>query len=147
MQAIRCSSVRLATRLGAEERSSNPAGPSARARATHFAQVRSLTPAASAASVIDRPCASTIATISRRRIRLRRALACNFIRCPPWDWTASDTSSLKGGPDEQPPQELHLGPQHPHHRVGDAGRALLAADLDDEALHDRRPAVVARVDG
>jgi hypothetical protein len=34
------SSVRLATRLGADQRSARPATPSARKRATHFEQVR-----------------------------------------------------------------------------------------------------------
>jgi hypothetical protein len=37
------------------------------------------------------------------------ALACNCIRCPPWDWVALDTPSLRGGPDEQPCEELPLG--------------------------------------
>jgi hypothetical protein len=35
-----CSSVRLATTCGAEERSTRPAGPSARQRASHFLALR-----------------------------------------------------------------------------------------------------------
>ena len=45
--------VRCGTERGAEERSTSPASPSARYRPTHFQQVRSLTPAASAAAMSD----------------------------------------------------------------------------------------------
>jgi hypothetical protein len=42
--------------------------------------VRSLTPAAWAASVTDRPSSTTASTIRRRAFRLSAALACNCIR-------------------------------------------------------------------
>jgi hypothetical protein len=43
-------------------------------------------PAASAACVSDHPARSTRSTSSSRPFRLSLALACNLIRCPPWDW-------------------------------------------------------------
>jgi len=63
------------TVLGADERSSKPSGPSARHRATHFAAVLVLTPAASAATRTGHPSLSTRSTNNRRPIGLSRALA------------------------------------------------------------------------
>jgi hypothetical protein len=83
--STRPAGVRRGTRLGADERSSSPASPSPRHLANHLAAVRPLTPAAAAASVSDQP-DSTLATISRRLFGQVLALACSFIRCPPWDW-------------------------------------------------------------
>jgi hypothetical protein len=77
---MRRSSVRLATVSGAEERSGRAASPPQRARLTHFQQVRSLTPAASAASVSDHPSSTTRRTITALPFGPRAALACNFIR-------------------------------------------------------------------
>jgi hypothetical protein len=62
----RASGVRCGIEPGAEERSSSPASPSARYRATHFEHVRSLTSAASAAFASDHPCSITRRTIRRR---------------------------------------------------------------------------------
>jgi hypothetical protein len=73
--AIVCSLVRLATVTGAELRSTNPASPSKRHRASHFQAVRSLTPAASAARQTVQPSRSTRSTSNRRPIGLSRALA------------------------------------------------------------------------
>jgi hypothetical protein len=81
----RSAGVRPGTRRGAEDRSTRPASPSARHLASHFAAVRSLTPAAAAASASDHP-AATLSTIKRRLLGHVLALACNFIRCPPWNW-------------------------------------------------------------
>ena len=53
---------------------------------THFEQVRPLTSAASAAFAIGQPCSTTRNTIRSRCLNDRAALACNLIRCPPWDW-------------------------------------------------------------
>jgi hypothetical protein len=92
--------VRCGIRSGADERSTRPASPSARQRASHLAAVRSLTPAASAASASDHP-ACTRSTINRRLFGQVLALACSFIRCPSLGLVALDTSSLQGGPDEQ----------------------------------------------
>jgi len=84
--STRRSCVRLATSAGADERSNRPSGPSARWRASHLRAVRSLTPAAAAASISDHPATSIRSTNNSRPFTLRRALACNFIRCPPWNW-------------------------------------------------------------
>jgi hypothetical protein len=67
-------------RQGRDERSTSPASPSARKRATHFDAVRALTPTASAAAVNPHPCSSTRATNNRRLRGHVRALACSFIR-------------------------------------------------------------------
>src|SRR4051794_6185590 len=108
MHAIRVSSVLLATALGAEERSTKPSSPSARHRASHFLAVRTLIPAAFAASRISQPSVSRRLMSNRRPFGLSLALACNFIRCL-LGAGASTTTSLQGGPDEQRPQELQLG--------------------------------------
>jgi hypothetical protein len=96
--------VRCGTRFGADDRSTKPASPSARHLASHFAAVRSLTPAAKAASASDHP-AATRSTISRRlrapqvpwrfwfhgsdldpayRRRLEERLGINFEASPEW---------------------------------------------------------------
>jgi hypothetical protein len=72
-------------RFGADDRSTKPASPSARQRASHFAALRPLTPAAAAASASDHPAATRL-TSNRRLFGQVLALACDFIRCPPWDW-------------------------------------------------------------
>ena len=84
--STRRSSVRLATTAGADDRSNRPASPSARWRASHLRAVWSLIPAAAAASISDHTAPSTRSTNNSRPFTLRRALACNFIRCPPWCW-------------------------------------------------------------
>ena len=68
-------SVRLATVLGAEDRSRSPGAPSARKRASHFHAVRSLIPADSAACRTVQPSLSIRSTNNRRPIGLSRALA------------------------------------------------------------------------
>src|SRR3954447_13919923 len=108
MHAIRASSVLLATTFGAEDRSTSPSSPSARHRANHFLAVRTVIPAASAASRISQPSVSRRSMSNRRPFGLSLALACNFIRCL-LGLMASTTTSLQGGPDEQRPQELQLG--------------------------------------
>jgi hypothetical protein len=57
--------------------------------------VRSLTPAASAASVSDRSSSTTRRTITALPFGPSGELACNFIRCPPWDWVASTPPASK----------------------------------------------------
>src|SRR5215475_1912777 len=75
----RSAGKRLGLPLGAELRSERPASPSARQRARHLAAVRSLTPAASAASVSDQP--PSRRSMSRRLLFGQvRALAWSFIR-------------------------------------------------------------------
>lgn len=72
----------------------------------------------------DQPCITIRSMSSSRPFTLRRALACNFIPCPPWTGGFS-TPSLQRGPDEQPPQELQLGPEEWAQLVDDKARALL----------------------
>ena len=93
--STRSEGVRWGTRFGADERSSSPASPSARHLASHFETVRSLTPAAAAASASDHP-DSILATIRRRLFGQVLALACNCIRCPPWDWWPKTPPASKG---------------------------------------------------
>src|SRR3954471_20119927 len=107
--STRCSQVRFATNLGAEGRSKRPASPSTRNRPTHLRAHRTLTSAAAPASVTVRPSTTTRRESSRLLFRLRAALACNFIRCPPWDWWRQTPPASKGARMNQPPQELHLG--------------------------------------
>jgi len=71
------------TRLGAELRSSSPVSPSARQRASHLRALRSLMPAASAATISDQFSSSMRLTSSLRLFGQVRALAWIFIRCPP----------------------------------------------------------------
>jgi len=73
--STRNAGVRCGTRFGADERSTSPASPSARHLASHFAAVRSLTPAASAASASHHP-TPTRSTNSRRLFGQVLALAC-----------------------------------------------------------------------
>src|SRR4051794_34793950 len=105
----RSSGVAVGLECGREERSTRPTAPSTRKRPTHLRAVRSLTSAAAAASVSDHCWSTTLPTSSSRFFRLRAALRWSFIRCPPWGLVASTPPSLQGGPDEQPPQALHLG--------------------------------------
>ena len=93
--STRSAGVRCGTRFGADERSTSPASPSERHLASHFAAVRSLTPAAAAASASDHP-APTRSTNNRRLFGQVLALACNFIRCPPWDWWPKTPPASKG---------------------------------------------------
>ena len=72
--ATRSGEVRLATRRGAEERSTRPASPAARYLPTHLRAQRTLTPAAAAAAVIVQPCSSTRTAKSLRPLQLRAAL-------------------------------------------------------------------------
>jgi hypothetical protein len=74
IRATRSGGVRLATRLGAEDRSRRPASPAALYRATHLRAQRTLTPAATAAALIVQPCSSTRTATSRRPLQLRAAL-------------------------------------------------------------------------
>jgi hypothetical protein len=75
--------VRDGTRLGADERSSSDS-PAA-ARRTHLRAVTTLTPAASAAAASAQPSTNTRLAINARLFGQVLALACNFIRQPPWD--------------------------------------------------------------
>ena len=72
--ATRSVGVRLATRFGAEERSTRPASPAALYRATHLCAQRTLTPAADAAAVTVQPCSITRSANNRRPLQLRAAL-------------------------------------------------------------------------
>ena len=90
----RSGGVLCGIRFGAEERSSNPSAPSARQRAIQRRAVRSVIPAASAASITDQP-PSMRSTSSCLLFGQVRALACNFIRCPPWDWWLRHQSASK----------------------------------------------------
>ncbi len=57
----------------------------------------------------QRPGSSTTRSQSSRRLfRLSAALACRFIRCPPWDWGAWQLPASKGARMNQPTQELQL---------------------------------------
>src|SRR4051794_19126599 len=114
--STRRSQVRFATNLGAEGRSTRPPSPSTRNRPTHLRAHRTLTSAAAAASVTVRPSTTTRRQSSRLLFRLRAALACNFIRCPPWDWWRQTPPASKGARMNQPPQELHLA----HRRAAEA---------------------------
>src|SRR3954471_4147646 len=107
--STRRSQVRFATNLGAEGRSKRPPSPSTRNRPTHLRAHRTLTSAAAAASVTVRPSTTTRRQSRRLLFRLRAALACNFIRCPPWDWWRQTPPASKGARMNQPPQELQLG--------------------------------------
>jgi hypothetical protein len=75
MTSTSSSGVRCGIDIGADERSNSPASPSARYRLIHFEQVRSLTPAASAAAASDHPCSSTRSTIVSRPFGPSGALA------------------------------------------------------------------------
>jgi hypothetical protein len=72
-------------RVGRGERSRNPASPSARYRASHFAAVRSLTPAACAAAATRQP-AVTRSQSKRRECGQVLALPCNFSWARLWSW-------------------------------------------------------------
>jgi hypothetical protein len=74
---------REGTRLGAELRSSRPTSPSERQRLNHLRALRSLMPAASAATISDQFSSSIRSTSSLRLFGQVRALAWIFIRCPP----------------------------------------------------------------
>jgi hypothetical protein len=82
----RSAGVLLGMRRGRELRSSRPVRPSERKRASHFAAVRSLMPAACAAAAIVQPSSSTRSTISRRECRQVRALPWSFIWDLLWSW-------------------------------------------------------------
>ncbi len=62
----------------------SPAAFHSPAGAAHFQAVRSLTPAAAAARANDDPSCSTRTTNKRRLRGQVLALACSFIRAPPW---------------------------------------------------------------
>src|SRR4051794_7818417 len=130
----RCSSVRLATRDGVEERSTSPSSPSTRYRETHLRAQRTLTSAASAAFVSVHSCSSTRWQSTLRLLKLKAALACSFIRCPPWDWWRQAPPASKGARMNQPAQELQL-----------AGALEIAGAVD--ALVEHGVAVVADVAG
>jgi len=70
----RSSGVRLATRLGFEDRSSKPRSPSSRYLPTHLRAQRTLTPAASAAAVSVHPSTTTRSASRRRPLQLSAAL-------------------------------------------------------------------------
>ena len=116
--SIRRSSVRLAT-ARRRERSSRPALPSARYRATHFAQVRSLhsgrlgrrreRPAAARPRAA--PSARAVSMTERRvSVQLHPVSSLGLGRFA--------ALSLQGGPDEQRAQELQLGHVSPRARCG-----------------------------
>jgi hypothetical protein len=75
---------------------------------THLQQVRSLTPAASAASPSDHSTSTTRRHITSRPFGLSLALAWSFIRCPPRDWWLRHHPASKQAPDEQRGQVLQL---------------------------------------
>jgi hypothetical protein len=85
ISVTRSAGVLCGIRCGAEERSSSPGSPSARQRFSQRRALRSLIPAAAAASSSDQP-ASIRSTSSFRLFGQVRALPWSFIRCPPWDW-------------------------------------------------------------
>jgi hypothetical protein len=106
--SIRPSHVRLAIVTGVDGRSSSPHSPSSRKRPTHLRAQRTLTSAAAAALVSVHPCSTTRWQSTRRALRLSAALACSFIRCPPWDWWRQTPPASKEARMNQPPQELQL---------------------------------------
>src|SRR4051794_33106130 len=138
--STRRSQVRFATNLGAEGRSKRPASPSTRNRPTHLRAHRTLTSAAAAASVTVRLSTTTRRQSSRLLFRLRAALACNFIRCPPWDWWRQTPPASKGARMNQPPQELHLATLHAAAGAGrrDAEQPADRALVEHTAGGDRR---------
>ena len=69
-------------RLGRDERSARPAGPSATNLATHLFTVLISTPKALATAVGDWPSPSTRRTNSARLTGVVRAFLCRFIRSP-----------------------------------------------------------------
>jgi hypothetical protein len=72
--ATRSAGVRLATRRGAEERSTRPASPVARYLPTHFRAQRTLTPAAAAAALNVQPSSNTRHANKRLPLQLSAAL-------------------------------------------------------------------------
>src|SRR5262249_61334197 len=74
-------------RAGNNRPSSAP--PRAQNPPSHFAAVRSLQPAASAAAATVHPSCNTRRQIKPRLLGQVRWLACNFIRCPPLELVAS----------------------------------------------------------
>ena len=73
--STRSAEVLCGIRFGAEQRSKSPASPCWRKRLSQRYTVRSLTPAAMAASVTDQPCSITRSTSSRLLFGQVRALA------------------------------------------------------------------------
>ena len=72
--ATRSGEVRLATIVGAEERSTRPASPVARYQPTHFRAQRTLTPDAAAAALTVQPCSTTRLASCPRPFQLSAAL-------------------------------------------------------------------------
>src|SRR5260221_14448928 len=107
MRSVIGSGVGRCRQCGLEERSTNPAAPSAAKRSTHLRTVLALTPRAVATALATWPSTRTRRTNSARLCGVSRAFLWMFIRSP-LDAEASQPQLPRPGPEGQPNETSQL---------------------------------------
>ena len=133
--------VGLRRRCGRDERSSRPASPSARQRATHLRTVLTQSPKAVATAFGLCPCSTTRRTSSARLRGVRRAFLWTSIR-PSRESEASQPQLPRPGPNGQPTESSQLAHREPRGRAerdrAEAGAAVGEVERDRRASRRRR---------